>query len=113
MEFCTKCGMRLVPKPETKGKTRVQLICPKCKHTQEVKSRTVMSRRIERTTQEQIAVIDQKASKLKTLPTTKIECPKCGNAEAYWWMVQTRGSDESATQFFRCTRCSYTWRELS
>jgi DNA-directed RNA polymerase subunit M/transcription elongation factor TFIIS len=27
--------------------------------------------------------------------------------------VQTRGSDESSTQFLRCTKCSYTFREYS
>jgi DNA-directed RNA polymerase subunit M len=26
-------------------------------------------------------------------------------------MVQTRRADESATQFFRCTKCGHTWRE--
>jgi DNA-directed RNA polymerase subunit M len=28
-------------------------------------------------------------------------------------MVQTRGIDESMTQFYRCTRCGYTWRDYS
>ncbi len=43
-------------------------------------------------------------------PTVKVECPKCGNDEAYTWIVQTRSGDEGGTVFYRCTRCKYTWR---
>ncbi len=45
------------------------------------------------------------------LPKTKEECPKCHNREAYWWMLQTRSSDEPTTKFYRCTKCNHTWRE--
>lgn|GEM_PF-103966 len=114
MEFCPKDGMRLIPKPKTKGKTKVNLVCPKCGYEKEVTSKTATTpKTIEHGPEEQIAIIGKEISKLKTMPTTKIECPKCGNTEAYCWMVQTRGSDESPTQFFRCTRCSHTWREYS
>ncbi|MFB0514887.1 MAG: DNA-directed RNA polymerase, partial [Candidatus Bathyarchaeia archaeon] len=30
MQFCPKCGTRLVPKKQGKGKTRFVLACPKC-----------------------------------------------------------------------------------
>ena len=46
-------------------------------------------------------------------PTIKIECEKCGNGEAVWWMLQTRSADEPTTQFYRCTKCQYTWRDYS
>ena len=55
-----------------------------------------------------IEVIDKK---IETLPKTKEKCPKCSNEEAYWWIVQTRSADEAATRFFKCTKCSHTWRE--
>ena len=42
--------------------------------------------------------------------TDKVECPKCGNHEAYWWIVQTDTAEEPSTQFFRCTKCKHTWR---
>jgi len=45
--------------------------------------------------------------------TIKIECEKCGNDEAVWWMLQTRSADEPTTQFYRCTKCRYTWRDYS
>lgn len=68
---------------------------------------------VEHPTTEQIAIIDDKTANIRTMPTVKIECPKCGNKEAFWWFVQTRGADESPTQFFRCTKCQYTWREMA
>ncbi len=47
------------------------------------------------------------------LPTTSIDCTKCGNSTAYWWMLQTRSADEATTQFYRCTKCNHTWRNYS
>ena len=48
-----------------------------------------------------------------TMPTIEIECEKCGNNEAVWWMLQTRSADEPTTQFYRCTKCEYTWRNYA
>ena len=60
-----------------------------------------------------IKVVGEEETKLKTMPTTTADCPKCGHNIAFWWMIQTRGGDESSTQFFRCERCSHTWRQYS
>lgn len=45
------------------------------------------------------------------LPKTDKECPECGHKDAYFWLIQTRSSDEPPTQFFRCTKCRHVWRE--
>lgn len=114
MEFCPKCGTRLVPTQKGKRKIKVLLSCSKCGYEKSTKEKIVAaSLALEHTPQKQIAVIGREEQKLHTMPKTKAECPKCGHTEAYWWLVQTRGSDESPTQFFRCTRCGFTWRELS
>jgi DNA-directed RNA polymerase subunit M len=116
MEFCPKCGMRLAPtKKKRRNKTVLVLACPKC-HYEKKTARAITpaaEKVIEHPPQEPIAVIGKEEQKLRTLPTVKMECPKCGNLLAYAWQVQTRGSDESSTQFFRCTKCNYTFREYS
>ena len=61
----------------------------------------------------QIKVVGDKEAKLNSLPTTKIECPKCGHNEAMWWFLQTRSGDEPPTQFYRCVKCNHTWRSYS
>ena len=83
-------------------------ICPvcKCKKTQETEIKTVVPKK----TCETIVVIGNEDQGLKTNPTTEIKCPKCENNLAYTWQVQTRSGDEGATQFFRCTKCSHTFR---
>jgi len=111
MDFCPRCGTRLVVRHQ---KDQASRLCPKCGFTEAVKREPMLSETVEKERRrEPITVIDVDADKLKTLPTTEIDCPKCGNPEAYWWTVQTRGADESPTQFFRCSRCGYVWREYS
>lgn len=114
MEFCPKCGTRLVPTPKGKRRIKVLLSCPRCGYEKTTKEKIVATSLLfERSPQKQIAVIGKEEQKFHTMPKTKAECPKCGHNEAYWWIVQTRGSDESPTQFYRCTKCNYTWREIS
>ena len=86
-------------------------ICTKCQNEEPLEENRVINRA--RKNDDKIIVIGKKEQELKTLPTTKAKCPKCNNDIAYWWMVQTRGLDESTTQFYRCTKCGYTWREYS
>ena len=60
-----------------------------------------------------ITVISEEDHKIQTMPTIKVECPKCGNHLVSVWQVQTRGGDEASTQFMRCTKCSHTFREYT
>jgi DNA-directed RNA polymerase subunit M len=116
MEFCPRCGSRLEPKKSKSGKdASLVLACPKCGYKKpEVSEKIeVAPKVIQHTPQQFVAVIGKEEQKLSTLPTVRIECPRCGNNTAYVWQVQTRGADESSTQFLRCTKCNYTFREYS
>lgn len=117
MEFCPKCGTRLVPKKGKSGqKEALSMICPKCgyKKTMEAeKASPKVAKVIQHNPKRLVAVISEEEQKLRTLPTVQVECPKCGNNLAYVWQVQTRGADEASTQFLRCTQCGYTFREYS
>lgn len=110
-----KCGKRLVP--EKKGKKNVVWVCPKCgfkkKAEGEREIAVPLTVKDMEPFQESVAVIGKEEQKLRTLPTVRVECPKCGNNLAFVWQVQTRGSDESSTQFFRCTKCNFTFREYT
>jgi DNA-directed RNA polymerase subunit M len=104
VKFCSNCGTVLKLDPEKKV-----LVCPKCKAEEQMEGDIVYERNTEE--KDKIVVIGRKERNLRTLPQTKAKCPKCSNTQAYWWMVQTRSIDESATQFFRCTKCGHTWRD--
>lgn len=86
-------------------------VCPNCGYeepiTEEDKRRTKITQKINHKPDEGIIVIEQD---VKTLPTTKITCPRCGNDTAYWWELQTRAGDEPSTIFYKCTKCGYVWR---
>ena len=47
----------------------------------------------------------------RVLPKVLEKCKKCGNPQAYFWTVQTRSGDEAETKFFKCVKCTHTWRE--
>jgi DNA-directed RNA polymerase subunit M/transcription elongation factor TFIIS len=103
----------MMPK-KMEGSSLLQLVCPKCNKKVEkfasLPSETV--RIIRHSPKQCIAVIDKEGD-LRTLPTISVECPRCGNNRAYVWLVQTRGTDESSTQFMRCVKCGFTIRETS
>ena len=110
MEFCPNCGSLLVTK---KTETEVTLVCAKCGYVKgaDLKAESkVGGKVIKHNLQEQMTVIG-KEDQVSTMPTMRMECPKCGNMLVFVWQVQTRGGDEASTQFFRCTKCKGVWRE--
>ncbi|MGD6807916.1 MAG: transcription factor S [Candidatus Bathyarchaeia archaeon] len=116
MEFCPNCGTRLATKKAQAKKVALWLVCHKCgyeKPQQAGEEPVLVNRVIQHSAQQMVAVIGEQEAQLNTLPTIDIECPRCGNNRAYVWLVQTRGADESSTQFMRCSKCNFTFREYS
>ena len=100
MEFCLKCGgIFLVDGDKTP-------VCAKCGFRHKGKVKLQDSEKINAS--ERIEVIDESA--LSTYPMVEVNCSKCKNKEAYFWTLQTRGSDESETKFYKCVKCEHTWR---
>ena len=113
MDFCSECGSRLTPKKVTSGgQVMLMLACSKCGHKIKESSENIKlnGKTVIHNPKQLVAVIDRD-NQLSTLPTIQVACPRCGNNAAYAWQVQTRGADESSTQFLRCTNCGYTFRE--
>ena len=106
MKFCTICDIRL-----KKSSGSSVLSCSKCDYTegQESKSPNHTSQEASKS---DFLVLDENEGK-DAMPTIEIDCEKCGNNEAVWWMLQTRSADEPTTQFYRCTKCEYTWRNYA
>ncbi len=111
MKFCPNCGTRLrVKQVKNDDNVLLSLQCDKCGFNAPVEAS--LTKPEAEPPEDQIKVVGDEVD-VKPLPTTQVECPKCGNKEAFWWMLQTRGGDEPTTQFYRCTKCSHTWREYS
>lgn len=91
----------------------IMLTCTKCgakKQEPEPVEKVLNPKVIQHDPKQFVAVIDRDLD-LNPMPTIQIGCPRCGNNTANVWQVQTRGSDESSTQFVRCLHCGYTFRE--
>lgn len=103
MKFCPKCEVRL------KKSNKTSAICPKCGYSEGNAKET------KKETKEELSALNivEGDEGKETLSTIKIDCEKCGNNEAVWWMLQTRSADEPTTQFYRCTKCSHTWRNYA
>jgi len=109
--FCPRCGSLLSIKKEG-GK--VYLFCRSCSYKVEREASQTKVKMVETVIKheplERTVVIEKKEY---ALPKVKVTCPKCGNKEAYWWLMQTRAADEPETRFYRCSKCGYTWREYA
>jgi len=97
MEFCPKCKALMIPKD-------VKLVCPTCGMEKKERGRSVV---VEKQKQKETVVLEKK---IDILPKTRVECPKCGNKEAFWILRQTRASDEPETRIYTCTKCEHRWR---
>ena len=115
MQFCPTCNTRLKSKQEEQ-ETMESMTCPKCGYSTaklgNSKSEIKSKKKFDTKEDPSIKVLDE-GSDIKALPTTNVDCPKCDNKEAVWWMLQTRSADEPTTQFYRCTSCSHTWRQYA
>jgi DNA-directed RNA polymerase subunit M len=104
MKFCPKCEVKL-------KKDGSDLKCSKCGYV-DGGTPTQQKKVIQEESTEPFNVFEENEGE-ESLPTIKIECESCGNDEAVWWMLQTRSADEPTTQFYRCTKCRYTWRNYA
>jgi len=98
MESCPKCGSLFKPrKTGTEKENDVVLVCPKCGCKQQIAENKVepVAKVIKHDIKQLVTVIGKEEQKINTMPTLKVECPKCGNNLVYVWQVQTRGGDES------------------
>ena len=103
--FCPKCGSLLIPKKED---TKRLMVCS-CGY-KETSMEKAKIKEIVRDTSD-VEVVDKDTSEL--LPLTDVSCPKCGHDKAFYWLIQTRASDEPETKFLRCQKCKHTWRDYS
>jgi DNA-directed RNA polymerase subunit M len=104
IEFCKKCRGIMVPMK--KGK-HVWLKCRNCGY--EMKKEVKELKVVEKARKGRGVVLIEKEE--IPLPVTDKFCPKCEHPKAYYWLQQTRSADEPPTQFFRCVKCQYVWRE--
>jgi len=101
MKFCPKC--KTLMKIEKK-ENKVFYVCPRCGYIEEIINPKIT---VKVQKEEKVTVL-QKDTTAEAI--VKVKCPKCGNDNAYTWIVQTRSGDEGPTVFYRCTKCGHTWR---
>src|SRR3990167_1068973 len=100
MEFCPRCGAVLIMKAKNMG-------CPRCSYSGKGKMKIATSEKTSKSAR--VVVVSSKDT--ETLQVVEEKCKECGNDKAYFWTVQTRAGDEAETKFFKCTKCSTTWRQ--
>jgi len=105
MKFCPKCGSLLIPKKEDNKR----IMACSCGYKNTDAQATTMKETIKK--ESEIEVVEE--GKNETLPLVEAICPKCNHDKAYFWLIQTRASDEPETKFYRCEKCKHTWRDYS
>jgi DNA-directed RNA polymerase subunit M len=104
--FCQKCKSLLLPKNDGRKK---KMVCTSCGYEEVIKDGTAMTFNEKLKEKKKIEVVEKKDE--GSLPVTEISCEKCDNNKAYFWLLQTRSSDEPETKFYKCTKCKHIWRE--
>lgn len=102
--FCPKCGSIMMPR---KDKDKKVLACTSCKYVDKSKDKRTITEVVEKPKELEVVGDDEE----KSLPEIEMECSKCGNKKAVYWLVQTRSGDEAETKFYKCLKCKHTWRE--
>ena len=112
MDFCLKCGKKMVPiKKKNARMVTLILCCPKCGYEKKATGPNGIIKPINNHRKENLIVIGKKEQKYRTNPTYLRNCPKCGNNRAYAWLVHLGSLEQSSTQFYRCTKCGHTYRD--
>ena len=97
MVFCPKCKSLMFPKGN-------KFYCSKCGYEKGKSGSNIV---VEKQKEKETVFLEKQEN---LLPKTRVECPKCGNNEAYWVLRQTRASDEPETRIYTCTKCEHRWR---
>lgn len=100
--FCPKCGSLL----KARERDAKKVMACSCGYIERGCEEIQLTERGKK--EEELAVVE---SEEEIYPVIRIECPKCGNNEAYFWTVQTRAGDEPETKFCKCKKCKHIWRE--
>ncbi len=106
MQFCEVCGGILIPR---KGKNGLEMVCRNCNAVYPLNSDELKI--LKKHSEKSNTLINVAEKKDSALPITTAICSKCGHNKAYWWLQQTRSSDEPETRFFKCVKCGNVWRE--
>ncbi|NLI73727.1 MAG: transcription factor S [Euryarchaeota archaeon] len=108
--FCPKCGS--IMRPKEKGKTELVCSKPECAYEEKLDNLAEGATTVIRTgmTKKEVEDCPVVGSTESIMPTTDATCPKCSHPKAYWYLRQTRKSDEPETTFLTCCQCGHKWR---
>jgi len=114
VDFCPDCGTKMIHLKKKQAMTvTLVLSCPKCGYEKKATRPNSFLAKVKNRPRENLVIIGKKEHRLRTTPIFAIDCPKCGNNRAYAWIVHLGSLEQSSTQFYRCTKCHYTYRDTS
>ncbi len=92
------------------GKKGASVECPACGQKNKTKAEVKLSVKVEKKQETEILDANKTQAAEVHPVTNEVECPKCGEFEAYYWSKQMRAGDEPETQFYKCCVCKNQWR---
>ena len=114
MDYCPKCGKRMIYLKKKNARTVTLILsCPECRYEKQATRPHWTIKPINSNRRENLIILGKKEQKLRTTPTIIRHCPKCKNNKAYAWLVHLGSLEQSSIQFYHCTKCGQTVREIN
>ena len=108
MQFCPTCGNILLIDGSKQHSHVNRLFCRTCPYHIQVNK--MIKRRISFAKDTVDDVIFEKGGE-DTQATTEARCERCGHKKAFFKQMQTRSADEPPTEFYKCVKCGFQWKE--
>ena len=112
IHFCKSCSNMLVPR-ESRVERKLELVCRRCHATQSCDTAVVFKHELIKSEANELEQIPDDIITDPTLQREAVECPKCHQVGAVFFMAKVGANDSRLRLIYVCanTMCIHKWQD--